>query len=229
MGSARLVRIATASAFAACLALAGGSAETARGDDTFPEVTIAGQANPGGPQAELPLFGYEDALTRLEDRMRAMSIGVEAAQERLKRLLRILRGTSLAARASARHVNHLGSDFEPVSVRYLLDGVEILAESNPQALQSGDLTVLNRNLPPGLHRLQVELVVRGNSPVFRYLRDFRITLRSGLSFAAVSGKMIRIRMVAFERGDPTLDFTQRPWLRFDVEQVDNRPDNVLQP
>ena len=68
----------------------------------------------------------------------------------------------------------------------------------------------------------MNLEYRGNGyGIFSYLKGYRFKVRSSYSFTAPEGRMVALRVIAYEKGGPTAPLEERPAIRY-LERVQDR-------
>ncbi len=165
---------------------------------------------------------YESRLRELEEKVVNLKEKVFRSKTRLMLLKeRLLNDVIAEARVVVRHKNDMGSAFKPLSAIYYLDGERIwFADASSRVLESApELEVFNQNLAPGNHVLSVEMVYRGDSSLFAYLKDYEFKLRASYTFFAAKGKITAVRAIGYQRGDFTWDLRERPSISFDTNQT----------
>jgi hypothetical protein len=165
---------------------------------------------------------YESRLRELEEKVVNLKEKVFRSKTRLMLLKeRLLNDVIAEARVVVRHRNDMGSAFKPLAAIYYLDGERIwFADPSSRVLETApELEVFNQNLAPGNHVLSVEMVYRGDSSLFAYLKDYEFKLRASYTFFAAKGKITAVRAIGFQRGDFTWDLRERPSINFDTNQT----------
>jgi len=189
-------------------------------------------AEPSGPApavtpAETPVppaavdEAYEYRLRELEEKVVSLKEKVFRSKTRLMLLKeRLLNDVIAEAKVILMHRNDMGSNFKAMSALYFLDGEKIyFADENSKVLEgSDDLELFNQSLAPGNHVLSVEMVYRGDSSLFAYLKDYEFKLRASYTFYATKGKITAVRSIGYQRGDITWDLRERPSINFEINQ-----------
>ncbi len=196
------------------------------------DVTPAGAGAAGGAAAgaaALPASTTHDyKLRELEEKVIGLKEKVFRSKTRLLLLKeRILNDVIAEAKVVIRHENDMGSSLKPVQVLYHLDGEKVYFQDETSTLLAKEETIeiFNQNLVPGNHVLAVEMVYRGDSGLFTYLKDYLFKLRATYTFYATKGKITTVRAIGYQRGDVTYDLTERPSITFDVKQVSYTKDD----
>lgn len=214
--------------------------DAAPGDEAAP--APGGLEPPAGPapgstgstsESALDRFGgasrYDLKLRELEEKVIALKEKIFRTKTRLLLLKeRVLNDVIAEAKAVIYHVNEMGSGFTLEQVLYYLDGEKIYFQDDSTGVLSDSETIeiYNGNVLPGNHVLQVEMVYRGDSALFAYLKDYRFRLRANFTFYATKGKITSVSAVGYKKGDITYDLTQRPSITFRVSQVSYTKDRL---
>ena len=186
-----------------------------------------GPEGPMGPGIESPTppsnadAVHDYKLRELEEKVVTLKEKVFRSKTRLLLLKeRLLNDVIAEAKVVVFHENDMGSNFKPVQVLYHLDGEKIYFQDNSELLdKKASLEIYNQNMTPGNHVLAVEMVYRGDSTVFAYLKDYEFKLRSSYTFYATKGKITTVRAIGYQKGDITYDLRERPSITFDVKQA----------
>ena len=182
---------------------------------------------PDGPPAPAPAQTPGDAvhdykLRELEEKVVDLKEKVFRSKTRLLLLKeRLLNDVIAEAKVVIFHENEMGPSFTPVQVLYHLDGERIYYQDDSSKVlaEKESIEILDQNLTPGNHVLTVEMVYRGDSAVFAYLKDYDFKLRVSYTFYATKGKVTTVRAIGYQKGDITWDLRERPSITFDVKQV----------
>ncbi len=169
---------------------------------------------------------YRLKIAELEGRVNDLKEKIFRTKTRLSILKETVLSTSIAgAEAMIVHRNEMGSSFRLEKVSYSVDG-------QPQRTwvdKDGDLdgdeerVVFDGPITPGNHTISVVMTYRGNGfGIFSYLRGYVFNLRSSHTFHAEEGKLIRVRVVGYEKGGITTDLKDRPDIRFEDKLSDSR-------
>ena len=165
---------------------------------------------------------YDVKIRELEEKVVGLKEKIFRTKTRLMLLKeRILNDVIAEAKSVIVHVNDMGSSFEPVQVLYHLDGEKIYFQDNETGTLTSDdpIEIYSGNVMPGNHVLSVEMVYRGDSPLFVYLKDYLFKLRANYTFYATKGKITEVRAIGYQKGDITYDITERPSIKFRISQV----------
>jgi len=200
----------------------------------------AAQPAPGGaPEATDPAAaampagdGHDYKLRELEEKVIGLKEKVFRSKTRLLLLKeRILNDVIAEAKVVIFHENDMGASLRPVQVLYHLDGEKIYYQDDSAKIldEQDSIEIFNQNLVPGNHVLAVEMVYRGDSAVFAYLKDYLFKLRANYTFYATKGKITTVRAIGYQRGDITYDLRERPSITFDVKQVSYTKEDAASP
>ena len=199
-----------------------------------PEAAPEGETIPGAGLGDMmppPTADeqYDLKIRQLEERVVNLKERIFRSKTRLLLLKeRILNDVIAEAKLSVLHVNDMGGSFLPVQVYYRLDGEDLKLLDNATGLldTSEPIEILDGNVAPGNHNLTVEMVYRGDSGVFTYLKDYLFKLRANYTFYATKGKITTVRSIGYLKGDITFDLTDRPSIKFNVSQQSYTKDSV---
>ena len=165
------------------------------------------------------------------DRLGALQSDVDGLKDRIFRskarlsLLKetVLRGVLAGSRVILAHRNLMGSGFKLVRIVYTLDGAQIFAKNDETGgLDTEDeLVILDGNLPPGPHNLQIELTYKGHGyGVFSYLSGYSFESNSAHSFTAPENGAIKIVSSGYEEGNLTTEMADRPAVNWQEQPLD---------
>lgn len=171
-------------------------------------------AAPDGNDAE----SYAVRLRDLEQRINELKEQIFRSKARLSLLAEtVLSHVIAGAKAVLIHRNEMGSSFKLVKAVFTLDGAPIFNKVDEEG-NLGDQeerVVFDGSIVPGEHNLSVNLEYRGHGyGIFSYLKGYRFKVRSSHAFTAAEGKTITVRVVGYERGDPTTPLEDRPSIRY---------------
>ncbi len=168
---------------------------------------------------------YEARLRQIEERVVGIKEKIFQTKTRLLLLKeQILDNVIQESRAVLRHKNEMGAFFELRKVLYYLDGKKIYYQDNSNGLlqKRPDFEIYNGSIIPGNHSLTVELVYRGRSDLFSYLKGYVFKLRSAYTFYAAKGRITQVSVIGYERGGIGTDLEDKPYIKYEVKQVQNR-------
>lgn len=191
--------------------------------------TLLGTPGFGAPPAAPADDIHDFQLRELEEKVVGLKEKVFRAKTRLLLLKeRLLNDVIAEAKVVIFHENDMGSSFKPVQVLYHLDGEKVyFADDSSRILEDEQsIEIFSQNMVPGNHVLAVEMVYRGDSSVFAYLKDYLFKLRASYTFYATKGKITTVRSIGYQKGDITYDLRERPSITFDVKQVSYTNDEV---
>jgi hypothetical protein len=166
---------------------------------------------------------YTVRLRDLETRISMLQEQILRSKARLSLLAEsVISGRIAGSKAEVIYRNEMGSSFKLVRAVFALDGAPIFSRTD----ESGDLgdqeevDLFTGAIVPGEHTLSVNLEYRGHGyGIFSYLKGYRFKVRSSHTFTAAEGKLIQLRVVAYEKGNPTTPLEERPDVRY-VERID---------
>lgn len=229
------LRAATIATFAAALVLMGSVQVSARAQapasEPAPANSVMPKAAPAAPAvpAATTEERYDLKLRELEEKVVSLKERIFRSKTRLMLLKeRILNDVIAEAKLIVEHQNDMGSSFKTVEVHYRLDGETLkLLDNATGNLDSDDaLEIFSGNVAPGNHSLSVEMVYRGDSIFFTYLKDYVFKLRASYTFFATKGKITQVTSTGFLKGDITYNITDRPSIKFKVDQKSYTKDSV---
>ena len=229
------LRAATIATFAAALVLMGSVQLFARAQapasEPAPANSVMPKAAPAAPAVPAPTTEerYDLKLRELEEKVVSLKERIFRSKTRLMLLKeRILNDVIAEAKLIVEHQNDMGSSFKTVEVHYRLDGETLkLLDNATGNLDSDDaLEIFSGNVAPGNHSLSVEMVYRGDSIFFTYLKDYVFKLRASYTFFATKGKITQVTSTGFLKGDITYNITDRPSIKFKVDQKSYTKDSV---
>lgn len=165
---------------------------------------------------------YAVKLRDLEQRINDLKEQIFRSKARLSLLAEtVLQGVVAGAQTRIIHENKMSGSFQLVKAVYALDGAPILNRADEEGgLSDRDsFDVYNGSIVPGEHSLSVNLEYRGNGyGIFSYLKGYRFKVRSSHTFSAPEGKLVELKVVAYEKGGPTAPLEERPAVSY-VERV----------
>ncbi len=162
-------------------------------------------------------------LRRLEQRVQALKERAWRAKARVGMIKEAVLGGGVGSQASITHENNMGKSFRLVKIIYALDGKPIYSTNNkliPELWKMKKLDILTGPLSPGSHTLSVMAVYQGYGyGLFKYLEEYKYTVRSSHTFAVADGKTTVVVAKAFEKGRGTTPMKDRPAIEFKVNHV----------
>jgi hypothetical protein len=173
---------------------------------------------------------YDLKLRELEEKVVTLKEKIFRSKTRLMLLKeRILNDVIAEAKLVVQHYNDMGSSFKPLEVHYRLDGETLKLLDNATGNLDDDepIQIFSGNVAPGNHSLSVEMVYQGDSIFFTYLRDYIFKLRASYTFFASKGKITKVTSTGFLKGDITYNITDRPSIKFRVDQKSYTKDSVV--
>lgn len=169
---------------------------------------------------------YKRKITVLENRVNELKEKIFRSKARLANLKGAVLSSSIAgSEAQIVHRNEMGSSFKLERAIYSLDGTPIrsLVDEDGKLDEQEEIEILNGPIVPGNHTVSVVMTYRGNGyGIFSYLRGYVFNLRSSHTFHADEGKIIRVKIIGYEKGGITTDLKDRPDIRFEDQLSDSR-------
>jgi hypothetical protein len=168
---------------------------------------------------------YAVRLRDLETRISMLQEQIYRSKARLSLLAEsVISGVIAGSKAVIVHRNEMGNSFRLVRAVFALDGAPIFSRTGEdgEAIEdSEEIELFNGSIVPGEHTLSVSLEYRGHGyGIFSYLKGYTFKVRSSHAFTAAEGKLIQLRVVAYEKGGPTTPLEDRPDVRY-VERIDS--------
>ena len=178
------------------------------------------------PQADAT---YDARLRELEEKVVGLKEKVYKTKSRLI-LLReqILHNVIAEAKAVLVHRNEMGGDFTLEQVLYFLDGKKIYFQDNKNGVldERRDFEIYNGNVLPGNHLISVEMVYRGTGGLFSYIDGYLFKIKSSYTFYATKGRITKVGIVGYEKGDITTDLQDKPYVKYEVQQFQYNKENL---
>ncbi len=166
---------------------------------------------------------YNVRLRDLETRISMLQEQILRSKARLSLLAEsVISGVIAGSKAQIAYRNEMGSSFKLVRAVFALDGAPIFSriDESGELGEQEEIDLFNGAIMPGEHTLSVNLEYRGHGyGIFSYLKGYRFKVRSSHTFTAAEGKLIQLRVVAYEKGGPTTPLEERPDVRY-VERID---------
>ncbi|MBW1806873.1 MAG: dihydrolipoamide acetyltransferase [Deltaproteobacteria bacterium] len=175
-------------------------------------------ATDGAPSDE----AYELKLRDLEERVNELKEKIFRTKARILQLQETVVTGSIGAgaRAVLIHRNEMGGAFKLVSVQYALDSQPIFKKVDVDGDLDGieEKEIFNGNIVPGNHNIAVQKVFQGQGfGFFSYVKGYKFKVTSSYTFTAEEGKIIKVKIVGFERGGITTSLEERPAVRYDIQ------------
>lgn len=221
-------------ALALCVCVQGGSvaAQAAQGGGGgTPEADLRALGAPKSPEgaASQGEDDYDSRLRDLEEKVVGLKEKVYKTKSRLV-LLReqILHNVIAEAKAVVVHRNEMSGDFTLEQVLYYLDGKKIYFQDNRGGVLDSrkDFEIFNGNVLPGNHMISVELVYRGAGGLFSYVDGYLFKIKSNYTFYATKGRITKVAVVGYEKGDITTDLQDKPYVKYEVQQFQYSKENL---
>lgn len=170
---------------------------------------------------------YRVRLRDLEQRVDELKEQIRRSHTRLSLLSdTILSGATGGARAEIEFVNDLSGAWRVVEAVFVLDGAVQYKKTDDTGVLAAQkrIPIFSGSVPTGDHTVQVMLKLRGHGfGVFSYLRGMEATVRHDHSFTLTDGKLMDLKVIAYEQGGPTTPVEEQPSIRFN-ENIRNMAD-----
>lgn len=157
---------------------------------------------------------YTVRLRDLESRVDELKDQIRRSHTKLSLLSdTILSGGVAGARANIVFKNEMSSAYRLTKALFVLDGaVQYNRRDESGALASQkEIPIFTGNVASGDHTISVVLTFRGSSlAVFQYAKGYEFEHKSSHAFTAGEGKSIQISAVAYEKGNATTPYEDRP-------------------
>lgn len=161
---------------------------------------------------------YRVRLRDLEQRVDELKEQIRRSHTRLSLLSdTILAGASGGARAEIEFVNDLSGAWRLVEAIFVLDGAVQYKKTDDTGVLAKQvrIPIFSGSVATGDHTLQVLLKLQGHGfGVFSYLRGIEASLKSDHSFTLTDGKVLDLKVTAWEKGGPTTPVEEQPDIRF---------------
>ena len=191
-------------------------------DDSGDDVAVATTSAEDRP---MDAGAYAVRLPDLEQRINELKEQIFRSKTRLSLLAETVLGVVVAgSQVVITHENQMSSSYRMVKAVYALDGAPVFnrADEEGSLASQEEFSVYDGNIVPGEHSLSVNLEYRGHGyGIFSYLKGYRFKVRSSYSFTAPEGRMVALRVIAYEKGGPTAPLEERPAIRY-LERVQDR-------
>lgn len=124
------------------------------------------------------------------------------------------------SRAIIFHRNEMGSSFVLERATYLLDGGVIYSKEDAGGAldRQKEFEIFNGAINPGEHEITVAMVYGGSTyGFFTYLKGYKFKVESKYKFMVADGKLTKLSVVSFAKGDITTETSDRIAVRYDQE------------
>jgi hypothetical protein len=155
---------------------------------------------------------YEVRLQDLHERIELLHEQLKRMQDRQKLLSDSGSPVLGPVQAEIAFADEMSGAFVVTGVRVWIDETLVYARTN----DDGALGALRRvrafegSVPPGEHTVRVSLRLAGNGAVLPYMRAYHFEVSDTRTFVATERRAATLTIHAFERGDVTTPFDQRP-------------------
>jgi hypothetical protein len=165
--------------------------------------TVAAQQAPA-PAPAMDGATYSVRLRDIESKVDELKENLRRSAARLTLLSdTVLSGGASGCRAEVDFVNEIQSGLDLVGVTITIDGVVQLNKQDEGGglMVSRSYPVLRAAVQPGDHTVQVKLAYRGaKGGILTYMQSFRADVKGSHTFATSEGKVVRLKVLATERG-----------------------------
>jgi len=200
---------------------AAGAPEVGAEEDT----AAASPPDSAGDDAyELKLRGLEERVNELKEKIFRTKARILQLQETV-----VTGSIGAGARAILLHRNEMGGAFKLTSVQYALDSQPIFKKVDVDGDLDGieEKEIFNGNIVPGNHNIACQMVFQGQGfGFFSYVKGYKFKVTSSYTFTAEEGKIIKVKIVGFERGGITTSLEDRPAVRYDIQIEKLTPDRA---
>ncbi len=119
------------------------------------------------------------------------------------------------------HRIEMSNLYQLQSLRYLLDDRQVFFGEAAGGLRTDcrEIEIHAAPIASANHALRVEIVYTGNASAFPDLEGYVFKLKSSYTFFAAPLSVTEVRVVAFERGGPGTEVEDRPYIRYEVNQI----------
>lgn len=182
---------------------------------TQPAKAAAAPASSASDAQEMKLRGLEERVNELKEKIFRTKARILQLQETV-----VSGAIGAGARAVIAHRNEMGGAFKLLSVQYALDTAPIFKKVDVNGDLDGieEREIHSSNIVPGNHNIAVQMTFQGQGyGFFSYVKGYKFKVTSSYTFTAEEGKVITIKVVAFERGGVTTKLEERPAIRYDIE------------
>jgi hypothetical protein len=184
---------------------------------------VASQATDGATaEAGTADEAFDLKTKALEEQVNDLKEKIFRTKSRLQSLAESVLGSgelNSGAKLALWHRNELGSSYVLTSAAYTLDGAPLYTKVD----ETGDLNereefvIFDQRIVPSQHQMAVRYELRGHGyGIFSYLEGMRLKLTSSYSFNVEPGKITKITSIIREKDGITLEFKDKPDIRFEM-------------
>jgi hypothetical protein len=190
------------------------------------------QDGPGGSEGEEEEMSgtkYKVRLREMEEQVVGLKERIYSAKTRLVLLKeKILSNVVAEAWAIIVHKNEISSAFKLDHVMYYMDGKKKFYMANKEGILDNQrsIEIFSGSVVPGNHTISVEMVYKGTGSVFTYLDGYKFKITSKYTFYASQGRIVKIKVIGYEKGDFTYSLEERPAVQFKVSQYQFNKENL---
>lgn len=177
---------------------------------------VLAQTNPP-PSGE----DHKQKIDRFNARLDELEGKIATTGSRVNLIRDAVLGEKIArSRAVIFHRNEMGTSFVLERATYLLDGGVIYAKEDTSGLldRQKEFEIFNGAINPGEHEITVAMTYGGSTyGFFTYLKGYKFRVESKYKFLVADGKLTKLSVVSFEKGDITTQTSDRIAVRYDLE------------
>ncbi len=171
---------------------------------------------------------HKTLLSRFHNRIDALSDRILTVEGTLRVLSETVLGGAVGkTTAQIIHRNETGSGFILEKAVYTLDGGTIFVQADPTGGldEKEEFPLFRGALEAGTHAITVDMVYRGNSNLFTYLKGYRFKVQSKYDFKITEGKKNILKIVTFDKSglDLTVEPKDKLSVRYDLELSEPDP------
>lgn len=164
---------------------------------------------------------FRQDLRKLEQRIEQLKERVIETKARLLNYSqKVAKGYAAGTQVGLRMNNELGNDFLVEKVSFYLDGHLVYIKEFGEEESVTNLSVYRGSVLPGRHRIDVEVILRGDEGLFDFGHGARLKFESGEYFNANEGKVLQVELIMFDHGGAFKAIETRPGIRFGIEERD---------
>ena len=183
------------------------------------EVQVAQSYRP----EKLDLAVDENYDSELKDLQKQLALLRERVIETKSRIItygeRVSRGFTAGTRVVMKNENTLGKDFLVESVTYYLDGHQVYSKKF-DGENAMDTAVYKGSILPGKHKVDMELVLRGDEGTLDFSHKAKLKYTTSEYFTANEGKQLNIKIRFFDKGGFFTKIEERPGISFEIAEED---------
>ncbi len=189
--------------------------------------TVAAPAGSGPTEATSTAEEAFDLKTKaLEEQVSDLKEKILRTKYRLETLAGVVLGSAGlgGAKLAIYHKNELGSSYILTAAAYTLDSAPLYTKVDETGALNDreEFVIFDQRIPPGQHVMAVQYQLRGHGyGIFSYLDGMRLKLTSSYTFNVEPDKVTKVTAIVMEKSGITLQFAQRPDVRFEMSVQKN--------